>query len=145
MSRPNPISNIKYRYDKDIVGNPLFIVFIVVLLSIVLRLLLFFLPPLIGGLIAGGVSAAVAWYWMRAMDATVLSSFFTACVSFLLGLILRPEPGGRYVNARGSGVSSFDSGSGISSTSSSDSGGSDSDSLSGGGGESAGGGSSDSW
>ena len=134
-------SNVKYRYDKDIVGNPLFIVFIVLLLSIVLRLLLFFLPPLISGLIAGGVSAAVAWYWMRTMDATALPSFFTACVSFLLGLILRPQLGGSYAKADGD-ASSFDTGS----SSSSDSGSSSSsDSVSGGGGESAGGGSSDNW
>ncbi|HEX7916055.1 YgcG family protein [Rudaea sp.] len=137
-------SNI--RYNKDIVGNPLFIVFVLVLLSIVLRLLLFFLPTLIGGLVAGGASAASAWYWMQAMDWTTLPSFFTACISFLLGLILCPQPGGRY--AGGSGVGSFDSGSGSSSSSSSDSGSSSSsssDSFSGGGGESGGGGSSDSW
>jgi uncharacterized protein len=141
-------SHVKYRYDKDIVGNPLFIVFVVVLLSIVLRLLLFLLPALIGGLIAGAAGAAVAWYWMRAMDATMLSSSFTACVSFLLGLILRPQLGGRYAEAAGSGAGSFDSGSGSSSSSSSDSGSSNSggsDSFSGGGGDSAGGGSSDSW
>lgn len=138
-------SNIKYRYDKDIVGNPVFIVFVVLMLSIVLRLLLFFLPTRIGGLIAGGAGAAGAWYWMQAMDWTALPSFFTACVSFLLGLILCPQLGGRY--ARGSGAGSFDNDSSSSSDSrSSDSGsGSSSDSFSGGGGESGGGGSSGSW
>jgi len=133
------------RYNKDIVGNPLFIMFVVLLLSIVLRLLLFFLPPLLGGLVAGGAGAAGAWYWMQAMDWTTLPSFFTACVSFLLGLILRPQLGGSYARAGGD-ASSFDNGSGSNSSSSSDSGSSSSsDSFSGGGGESAGGGSSDSW
>lgn len=138
-----------FKYDKNIVGNPLFIVFVVLMLSIVLRLLLFFLPTAVGGLIAGGAGAAGAWYWMQAMDWTTLPSFFTACVSFLLGLILCPQPGGRY--AGGSGAGAFDSSRGFSSSPSGDSGSSDGgsspggDSFSGGGGDSSGGGSSDSW